>query len=74
MMNDTNDYKYCIECGSKMYPMTVNRSFKMKDDTVVTFDNIPAYVCSNKECNEEVYTSETVKMIEEEIIKHRGGK
>ena len=70
-MKVSNDYKICHECGAEMYPETVSRSFTMKDKSVVTIDGIKAYICSNPNCDEEVYNSETVKKIEEEILRIR---
>ena len=70
-MNSNNDYKYCHECGSEMYSETVERSFTMKDKSVVTITRIKAYICSNPNCDEEVYDSETVRKLEEEILKRR---
>ena len=65
------DYRYCHECGSKMYPETVDRSFTLKDKSVITVTGIEAFICSNLNCNEEVYDDKTVKKLEEEILKCR---
>lgn len=70
-MDSNLDYKYCHECGSEMYPKTIDRTFTLKDKSLVTVTGIEAYICSNPDCDEEVYDDKTVKKIEEEILKCR---
>ena len=70
-MNINPDYRYCHECGSEMYPEIIDRSFTLKDHSVVNIMGIKAYICSNPNCDEAVYDSETVAKIEDEILKCR---
>ena len=68
----SDDYKICTECGSKMFPQNIHKTFRMRNGKDITIHDLKAYVCSKFMCDEIVFDDDSVRHIEEEILKNRG--
>lgn len=55
------NYKICHECGSRMEPCTISRTFRFHGKEI-ELKGIEAYQCTN--CGEQVYADKEVDMIE----------
>lgn len=55
------NYKICHECGSRMEPCAISRTFRFHGKEI-ELKGIEAYQCTN--CGEQVYADKEVDMIE----------
>lgn len=55
------NYKICHECGSRMEPCTISKTFRFHGKEI-ELKGIEAYQCTN--CGERVYADKEVDMIE----------